>query len=177
MPEHWKNCGSCKKPIPFNTKYWVCSVSSCNRGRFQLAFCSLSCWDAHVPVMNHRSAWAEEKVSPAASTAAAVLPRVGGGVHRAAASRAATAAPTPAASSTTRRRVVRPSAPEAATEQEVLIVASRLKKYIKDRSGMSTSADVLSVLSEMVRRQCDSAISRARDSGRRTVKARDFRGD
>ena len=60
----FKKCGTCKKPIAFGQKYWVCSVSSCNRARFALTFCTVGCWDAHNPVMNHRSSWAEEKTAP-----------------------------------------------------------------------------------------------------------------
>ncbi|MCM2323414.1 MAG: hypothetical protein NDJ90_09150 [Oligoflexia bacterium] len=60
----WKKCNSCKKPIGFNALYWVCNVSTCNRVRTGLSFCSVSCWDAHLPLMNHREAWAEERRSP-----------------------------------------------------------------------------------------------------------------
>jgi len=61
---HWKRCSSCKKPIMFGGKYWVCNVSTCNRKRTGLAFCTVSCWDAHVPQMNHRESWAEERTAP-----------------------------------------------------------------------------------------------------------------
>lgn len=54
----------CKKPIAFKAKYWVCNVSTCNRKRTGLAFCEVSCWDAHLPMMNHREAWAEERTAP-----------------------------------------------------------------------------------------------------------------
>jgi len=59
-------------------------------------------------------------------------------------------------------------------DKEVLVVASKLKKYIKDRSGMNCSADVLEILSDYLRHQANDAIDRAREDGRRTVKARDF---
>ncbi len=63
-PDFWRRCSSCKKPIPYKTKYWVCNVSTCNRKRTGLAFCGVSCWDAHVPMMNHRESWAEERKAP-----------------------------------------------------------------------------------------------------------------
>lgn len=61
---HWKKCSSCKNPIHFATSYWVCNVSTCNRKRTGLAFCSVSCWDAHLPIVRHRESWAEERKAP-----------------------------------------------------------------------------------------------------------------
>jgi histone H3/H4 len=58
--------------------------------------------------------------------------------------------------------------------EETLVVASKLKKYIKDKSGMNTSASVLDVLSDRIRAMCDQAIEHARSDGRKTVKDRDF---
>lgn len=63
-PDTWRRCSSCKKPIRYATPYWVCNVSTCNRKRTGLAFCDVSCWDAHVPMMNHRESWAEERKAP-----------------------------------------------------------------------------------------------------------------
>ena len=65
-PSLWKRCSTCKKEIAFTTAYWVCNVSTCNRARTALAFCSVSCWDAHVPMLRHRESWAEESRSPTA---------------------------------------------------------------------------------------------------------------
>lgn len=59
--------------------------------------------------------------------------------------------------------------------QEVLVVASKLKKHIKDQSGMNTSSNVMSILSEKVRQLCDDAIANAKTEGRKTVMDRDFR--
>lgn len=64
MSEFWKRCSSCKKPIPFQVLYWVCNVSTCNRKRTALQFCSVNCWDAHLAVVRHRETWAEERTSP-----------------------------------------------------------------------------------------------------------------
>lgn len=64
MSESWKICSSCKKPIEFNTAYWICSVSTCNQKRTGWVFCKVECWDAHVPKMSHRQCWAVECKSP-----------------------------------------------------------------------------------------------------------------
>ncbi|HQU16480.1 MAG: hypothetical protein B7Z66_05100 [Chromatiales bacterium 21-64-14] len=56
---------------------------------------------------------------------------------------------------------------------EVLVVASKVKNYIRDKSGMNTSASVLEVLSNRLRAICDQAIENARRDGRKTVKDRD----
>lgn len=58
---------------------------------------------------------------------------------------------------------------------ETLVVVSKLKKYIKDRSDMNTSGNVAPALSETLRRLCDKAIENARNEGRKTVMDRDFR--
>ena len=63
----WKICSTCKRPLEFEQKYWVCSVSTCNRKRTGLYFCSVPCWDAHVPEARHRDAWAEERKAPTAT--------------------------------------------------------------------------------------------------------------
>ena len=62
------------------------------------------------------------------------------------------------------------------SENEVLIVASKLKNYIKEKAEMNTSANVIPRLSELVRELCDKAIESARSDGRKTVKDRDFGG-
>lgn len=65
----WVNCNSCRKAIAYGQKYWVCNVSTCNRKRTGLRFCSVTCWDAHQPMMNHRESWAEERVAPESAKA------------------------------------------------------------------------------------------------------------
>ncbi len=60
------------------------------------------------------------------------------------------------------------------SDNEVLVVASKLKGYIKDKSGMKTSAGVLQVLSDRIRTLCDEAIATAESDGRKTVLDRDF---
>jgi hypothetical protein len=79
------------------------------------------------------------------------------------------------------RRVVGPAAaprppapaPGPAPEREVLVIASRLKDYIRARSGMNTSDRVMDVLSDKVRALADAAIERARLAERKTVLDRD----
>jgi histone H3/H4 len=63
---------------------------------------------------------------------------------------------------------------EGNTEKEVLIVASKLKNYIRAKSGMNTSAAVVDVLSDKVRELCDQAVEAAKRDGRKTVMDRDF---
>lgn len=59
-------------------------------------------------------------------------------------------------------------------EKEVLVVASKLKNYIRAKSGMNTSAAVTDVLSDKIRELCDQAIETAKKDGRKTVMDRDF---
>lgn len=60
----WRECSTCKKPIHYGQKYQVCNVSTCNRKRNSYVFCSVDCWDAHLPLANHREAWAVEETAP-----------------------------------------------------------------------------------------------------------------
>lgn len=59
-------------------------------------------------------------------------------------------------------------------EKEILVVTSKLKKYIRTASGMSTSANVAPVLSDTIRNLCDQAIEKAKADKRKTVMDRDF---
>jgi histone H3/H4 len=59
-------------------------------------------------------------------------------------------------------------------QQEVLVVASKLKNYIRSKSGMNTSAAVIEAISSKVRALCDHAIENAKRDGRKTVMDRDF---
>jgi hypothetical protein len=65
MPEAFAVCSMCRKPIAMGSKFWRCSVSTCNSGRVKLSFCSVSCWDAHLPTARHRNASAIEEVASA----------------------------------------------------------------------------------------------------------------
>jgi hypothetical protein len=143
----WKRCSTCKRPIGFRAPYFACNVSTCNRKGTDFAFCSVACWDAHVPVLRHRNAWAEEKTAPTAAEWARPQqpespPAAGGDA--------------------------------AGVPRDVLVVVSKLKLYVRLTSGMSTSDDVIAPLSDRLRRLCDDAVERARADGRKTVMARDF---
>ena len=60
------------------------------------------------------------------------------------------------------------------SSEEVLIVVSKLKKYIKERSGMNTASSVAEVVSARVRGLCDAAVEQAKSDGRKTVMDRDI---
>jgi histone H3/H4 len=59
-------------------------------------------------------------------------------------------------------------------DQEILVVVSKLKNYIRTRSGMNTAGNVAPALSDQLRRLCDGAIENARREGRKTVMDRDI---
>ena len=62
----WLPCSTCKGDLGFDEVYYLCSVSTCQRGSTNLRFCSIDCWEAHVPTMRHRDAWAAEARTPTA---------------------------------------------------------------------------------------------------------------
>jgi hypothetical protein len=159
-PDRWRGCSVCKEPIALGAAYWVCNVSTCNRKRTGLVFCSVDCWDVHLPEARHRESWAIEKTAPrvvetaeAAATPAKKTEKAGG-----------------------TRRII-PSLPSepsgSAPAEEVLIVASRLKDYVRGKAGYNTSDRALGPLSDIVRRAVDEAIESARREGRKTVLDRD----
>jgi histone H3/H4 len=57
---------------------------------------------------------------------------------------------------------------------EVLVVVSKLKKYIKEEAEMNTSNNVPEVLSQRVKQMCRQAIDNAKADGRKTIMDRDF---
>jgi histone H3/H4 len=63
---------------------------------------------------------------------------------------------------------------EQGSEKEILVVASKLKSYIRAKADMNTSAAVTDVLSDKIREMCDQAIENAKREGRKTVMDRDF---
>jgi histone H3/H4 len=58
---------------------------------------------------------------------------------------------------------------------EILVVVSKLKDYVKEESGLSVANDALDAISHLLRRECDDAIQKADKDGRKTVKGRDFK--
>jgi len=62
---------------------------------------------------------------------------------------------------------------ESGESKEVLVVASKVKNYIRSKSEMNTSGKVMEALTEKLRGLCDQAIENARREGRKTVMDRD----
>lgn len=76
-----------------------------------------------------------------------------------------------------RRILINPNAKtmtNSEMDDEILVVASKLKKHIKDKHGLNTSAEVLSRMSDIIRVAADRACERAKQDGRKTVMERDF---
>src|SRR5690606_8171381 len=146
-------CSTCRTPIAFEASYFRCSVSTCNRPRTALYFCSIPCWDAHVPEQRHRDAWAEPVTAPTRAEWEAELARAAESSSRA--PRAREQAPAESASADRReaamseespnRKIVSPPAGETAP-REILVVVSKLKAYIRARSGFNTSDATAEVL-------------------------------
>jgi len=165
----WRRCSSCKAWIDFGDEYYVCNVTTCNRRATNFAFCSVECWDAHLSTIPHRESWAEERRAPPlparpAETAASGRVDAPGSPREP----RRILVPSPAAAGSGQTAGAKGAAP-----REVLIVASRLKEYVRARSGFHTSESVLDPLSELVRRAIDQAMESARREGRKTVLDRD----
>ena len=176
MAETWLKCSACKNPIPYGAAHWVCSVSTCNRARTRLVFCTVSCWDSHVAMLRHRDAWAVDAKAPTKEA-----------WERELAANPPDPEPTPKpAVAPAVRKVVGDASPATAaaaegnvrladvTDRDILIVVSKMKKYIKDRSGMNCGDAVAEVLSDHVRALCDEAIRAAGRDERKTVLDRDL---
>lgn len=58
--------------------------------------------------------------------------------------------------------------------KEILVVSSKVKKYIKEKANMSTSASVIEKLTDIIEEECNKAIERAQKAKRKTVMDRDF---
>jgi hypothetical protein len=145
---YWRKCTTCKKTISFNLKYWICSVSTCNRQRTGLVFCTVTCFDAHIPVLNHRDAGAFEKRSP-------------------------TQAQFQAEKTQEKQNEAGPASPQPYAG-ETLVVVSKVKEYIRSKSGgMNTSESTMERLTEWITRWCDASVQNAEKNGRKTVLDRD----
>jgi hypothetical protein len=213
MADVWKKCTECRTDIAFGATYQQCSVSTCNRARMPLVFCSVVCWDSHLSTVRHRDAGAIEAKAPSKAQwekelaempperpappptadrpppprAAAPTPMAGTGVGAGVARRTAETRPNlvpPMPAADGQRRVVTTTPTPAPTtdggvvlsdveDKDVLIVVSKLKKYIKDRSGFNTSDQIVDLLSDHVRAICDEAIRAAARHERKTVRERD----
>jgi hypothetical protein len=178
----WRVCSACKKPILQGAKYYVCSVSTCNGQRTGYVFCTFLCFERHLPEARHRDAGAVEKTAPF-EVYKADAPKEGvrrivtgasgaqGGTHSAGATMSAT---TPLVKEAGRPMAQGSTGGTVSNNNEVLVIASRLKDYISAKSDFNTSGDVMQVLSNHLRVVCDRAIDNARADGRKTVMERDF---
>src|SRR5438132_231221 len=54
----------CKGEIKWSAPWFKCTVSTCNRTRVALAFCSTDCWDTHLPEARHRDPGFTEHKAP-----------------------------------------------------------------------------------------------------------------
>ena len=108
----WRKCGNCKKEILFGMAYQKCSISSCRK----FAYCSVDCWSIHDSVMGHKSAYAEEAKSTVQRSSRRSI--------------------------NSRRKKIIINAKKGQNlllrvspnfDRDILIVASKLKKYVKDR--------------------------------------------
>ena len=149
---YWRKCGTCKKEIPWGGVYQKCSVSSCRK----FAYCSVDCWSVHDSVMGHMSAGAEEERAPNQGCEGEPPRR------------------RIIVSSSSKSTEVSASSTNGKFDRDILIVASKLKKYVKDRHDLNTSANVMDKLSDLVRDLVDEAIIQARQDGRKTLMDRDF---
>ncbi|MCA9627358.1 MAG: hypothetical protein KC766_06820 [Myxococcales bacterium] len=202
MSDFFKLCSSCKKPIGFEQSYYACSVSTCNRKRTGLFFCSLPCWEAHLPMMRHRDAWAEQVRSPSRAEFEREQAEDAAAQERAAQRATPEAQEITARNEAARHEAVQralgedesgaqraarlgvvkrgaetmglPEIDDKDLPQEILIVASKLKKYVRARSDFNTSDGVMSVLSDHLRRLSVEAIKAAAREGRKTVLDRDI---
>ena len=147
---YWRKCASCKKEIGLGKAYQVCEVSNCKKH----VFCTVSCWNLHNEIMNHKSAGAIEMTAPYKHEEENI--------------------------SAPRRILVNPASIQTKTgvstsmDAEILIVASKLKQYVKEKHDLSTSANVMDMLSNIVRRATDRASEKAISQGRKTLMDRDF---
>jgi hypothetical protein len=165
VSDQFKVCSTCRKAIHFGASYYQCSVSTCQRQKTALFFCSVECWDAHLPMMRHREAWAEAMKAPSREEWAAL--------EQEEAARTAKPVEDSIVNDGNDSNAAVGGGEDA--PREVLIVVSKLKSYIKAKSGMNTSDGIVPVLSDLIRDIADRAIESARSDGRKTVLDRDVK--
>lgn len=170
-PAHWKVCSICKQALSFSQNYFQCSVSTCQRKRTGLFFCSLACFEAHLPTARHRDAWAEEETAPSQESWQLE--------QQSMQEETAKKESTSRSDGSSPRRVIAGSTSE--TSNDVLVVVSKLKKFVREVSGMNTSDTAIGPLSNHLRDVCRRAVHAAERDGRRTLLDRDIlaalRGD
>lgn len=114
----------------------------------------------------HRDAWAIEKKAPSKEKHEAELAQ----------SSSKKITPKPP-SSNPGRRTISVNKNESGDELplDILVVVSKVKKYVKAKAGMNTSDGVMPHLSDELRRICDHAINVAKQNGRVTILDRDMK--
>lgn len=151
----WKSCSICKKPISYEQTHFVCSVSTCNGKRTGYKFCSVPCFDQHIPKERHKSAGAIEEKAPTEEEAR-LQPQPRG-----------------------QRRIIQsqklstPSNKQISKGGESMVIASRVKAFIQEQSELSTSTAVIDALSDHIRHVAMQAIDKAKEDGRKTVMEQD----
>jgi len=159
---YWQKCNVCKKEIPFQSKYYICSVTTCQSVKLGLHFCSVPCWDSHLGFARHKDAAAIESTSPSKNDYLANLNKEA-----------------PA------RRIIAPLNLQVDTSQplpktqgpievDTLVVVSKVKKLISDQSTLNTSQCAIDALTQKVVSECLKAIENAKAAGRKTVMGRDI---
>jgi hypothetical protein len=166
--EVWKKCSVCKSEIGFEEPYLQCTVSTCSRPGRESVFCSVPCWDAHVPIMNHKDAGFRKFVSPKEKAEKLMKVEKNNVMNNVIKKNGVKTMDT-TTNKTTTENTHNDTAPKP-----VLVVVSKLKEYISDTSGMNTSGTVPEVVSRYVREICDKAVANAAADGRKTVMDRDF---
>ncbi len=157
---YFRRCSSCKKEIGFGKIYQVCEITSCKKH----GFCSVNCWNLHNEIMNHKNAGAIESIAPFSpmSSDESAPPR------RIIINKTQNSENIANQDSSSANSKISPM------ESEILIVASKLKQYIKDKYDLNTSQNVFDILSNIVRQKADEAAKNAIQSQRKTVMDRDF---
>ncbi len=146
----WQKCVICKNGISFTSNYYKCSISSCSSKRAPTQFCSVTCWDVHSSMKNHMSAGADEFRAPSKEKFLSQREPV-------------------------RKKVIKTQSVSTSKENdEILVVVSKLKNYVKEELDLNTSADVMPILSDVLRRACREASKNSKNAERKTLMARDF---
>lgn len=57
---------------------------------------------------------------------------------------------------------------------DIIVVASKVKKYVKEKAAFNTSATTMEALSQKLTQILDKSIENARTEGRKTVMDRDI---
>ena len=60
------------------------------------------------------------------------------------------------------------------SDSDILVVASKVKAFIRKTSGMNTSDSVIQLLSHKVRKMCEQGIEKAKADSRQTLLDRDI---